>query len=118
MRNFRLSVFLGSALLVFGVHAQAASPSAAEQCAGVAPASRAACIREVGAAAQAARNGQLSSADAATYERNAMARCQVFKTEQDRRDCEKRMGPAAELSGSVQGGGILREETTTYTITK
>ncbi|QEA13114.1 hypothetical protein [Comamonas flocculans] len=118
MRNFRLSVFVGSALLVWGAQAQAAGPSAAQQCADSTQVSHAACVREVGAAAQAARRGQLTSEDAATYERNAMARCSVFKNAQDRADCEKRMGPSARLSGSVDGGGLLREETTTYTITK
>lgn len=118
MRNFRLSVFVASGLMAFAAQAPAATPAAAEQCAGVAPASRAACIREVGAAAQAARAGQLTSADAATYQRNATARCAVFKDAQDHADCEKRMGPSATVSGSVDGGGLLREETTTYTVTK
>lgn len=118
MRNSRISLLIGGAMLACAAYAQAASPSATEQCAAVAPQSRAACIREVGAAAQAARAGQLTSADAATYQRNATARCAVFKDAQDHADCEKRMGPSATVSGSVDGGGLLREETTTYTVTK
>ncbi len=110
------SATLPLAWLLCGAPAHAASASAAASCAGEPAASRAACVREVGAAAQAARAGQLTSEDAATYERNAMARCAVFKNPQDKSDCAKRMGPRARLSGSVDGGGILREETDTYIV--
>ena len=72
----------------------------------------------MGAAAQAARSGELTSASASVYELNALARCSVFKNPQDKSDCIKRMGPKATLSGSVDGGGILREQVDTYTVTR
>ncbi|MBN9330712.1 MAG: hypothetical protein ABT03_01475 [Comamonas sp. SCN 67-35] len=110
------SATLPLAVLLYGVPAHAATANAAASCASVPAESRAACVREVGAAAQAARAGQLTSDDAATYERNALARCSVFKNPQDKSDCIKRMGPRASLSGSVEGGGILRQETDTYIV--
>lgn len=115
--SFLASAAVPLALLLCSAAAQAASADAGASCAGEPAASRAACMRETGAAAQAARAGQLTSADAATYERNALARCSVFRNPQDKSDCVKRMGPQARLSGSVDGGGILREETDTYTVT-
>lgn len=119
MSSFRFSLLASATLplaLLWGAPAHAASPAATAACASEPAASRAACVREVGAAAQAARAGQLVSDDAATYERNALARCSVFKNPQDKSDCVKRMGPRATLSGSVDGGGILRQETDTYTV--
>ena len=79
------------------------------------PESKAACIREAGAAQQAARSGQLSSRDATTYDQNAEQRCAAFPTASERTECMNRMQnqPA---SGSVQGGGVLRESETTTVI--
>lgn len=42
------------------------------------------------------------------YERNAFARCNVFKTDIDRLACAERVKAGA-VSGSVKDGGILRE---------
>ncbi len=114
----RHPLFIAAALLCAGASVQAATPAANAACAGEPAASRAACVREVGAAAQAARAGALTSADAATYERNALARCEVFKTPQDQADCRARMGSGAIVSGSVEGGGILREQVDSYTVTR
>ena len=112
-----------TALLLCGAAAQAAGAKSgsadmrgqAQQeraaCAHVPEASRAPCLREVAAAAQAARNGQLTSPGSNTYESNAMARCEVFKTPQDRSDCQARVRSQT-VSGSVEGGGVLREATT------
>ena len=77
------------------VHDQYRADRAA--CAGEPAESRAACIREAGAAAQAARQGGLSSSDASTYENNAL-------------------GSKATVQGSVDGGGLLRESVRTYTV--
>ena len=117
----RFTAFAGAAALLLCGAAQAAGSNAHQTrnsyqqeraaCAQVPEASRAACIREVGAAAQAARNGQLTSPGDNTYERNATARCEVFKNEQDRSDCHKRVRNNP-VSGSVEGGGVLREATT------
>lgn len=47
------------------------------------------------------------------YARNALARCSVFKTQEDQKACVERVRqPVAE--GSVSGGGVLREYT--YTV--
>ena len=43
----------------------------------------------------------------ADYERNALARCEVFKTPEGRDACAERLRQAPQ--GSVQGGGVLRE---------
>lgn len=117
----RFTAFAGAAALLLCGAAQAAGNNANQTrshyqqeraaCAQVSEASRAACIREAGAAAQAARNGQLTSPGDSTYERNATARCEVFKNEQDRSDCQKRVR-SNPVSGSVEGGGVLREATT------
>lgn len=67
--------------------------------------------REAAAARQAERQGQLGGAQSADqYERNALARCQVFKTDDDRNSCVQRVRHG-QVSGSVQGGGILMEST-------
>ena len=41
------------------------------------------------------------------YERNAFARCEVFKVPEDRAACVKRLQQMPQ--GSVEGGGLLRE---------
>ena len=41
------------------------------------------------------------------YQRNALKRCDVFKTEEDRRSCVARVHHA-QVTGSVEGGGVLR----------
>lgn len=114
----RLMALAPTALLLCAAAAQAAPGTRSHYqedraaCASVPADSRAACIREAGAAAQAARTGELTSRDASTYAANALARCQVFKTPQDQSDCEARLRSSATLSGSVEGGGVLREATT------
>ena len=67
------------------------------------------CLREAGAAQQAAKRGQLAVEGAADYERNRFARCEVHKDPAERDYCERRMRGEGTTSGSVAGGGILRE---------
>lgn len=71
------------------------------------------CLKEAGAALQAARSGQLTSQETAAsgYERNALQRCEVFKTPVDRDACMARVRSGTQ-DGSVAGGGILMEATT------
>ena len=72
---------------------------------------REACRREAGAARQEARRGGLTPGDQA--EQNALARCQLLQPAADRADCEARVrGAAASTSGSVMGGGVIRETVT------
>ena len=115
----RLPALMGAAMLLCSSAAFAASqaPSALQQeraaCARLPEESRSTCEREAGAAAQAARSGDLSSMDASTYERNALALCDAFQAPQDKAECQARMGSRATVGGSVEGGGLLRELTTT-----
>ncbi|MFT4267379.1 MAG: hypothetical protein QM586_09185 [Xenophilus sp.] len=72
---------------------------------------RAACIREAGAARQAARAGQLTGApDDRT---NALARCSLHPPA-ERAECEARVLGSGQtrIEGSVQGGGLIRETVT------
>lgn len=73
--------------------------------------SLATCLREVGAARDAARKGQLTPPGAAGAA-NATDRCDVFQGMQERADCVKRV-QSSPASGSVSGGGVLRESVTT-----
>ncbi|MNR80694.1 hypothetical protein D3C72_114200 [compost metagenome] len=70
------------------------------------------CLRDVGAAMSEARHGKLKDDDAAVYQKNAQVRCNALP-DADRADCIKRMsGRDTTISGSVSGGGLLRETTT------
>ena len=46
------------------------------------------------------------------FERNAFRRCEIFKTNEDRMACVERVRQP-KISGSVSGGGVLREYTQT-----
>jgi hypothetical protein len=70
---------------------------------------RATCLKEAGAALQEAKRGGLSD-NRAEYERNQTVRCD-YQPAQDREDCMRRMRGEGTTSGSVQGGGVLRELT-------
>ena len=74
---------------------------------------RATCLREAGAALQEARRGGLDDRQA-EYERNRLLRCDSQPAE-DRQDCVRRMSGEGTISGSVAGGGILRELVTPVT---
>jgi hypothetical protein len=69
------------------------------------------CLREAGAALQAAREHDLRNPDAEQLAANARRRCEVFKTDDDRRACLARVSGEGSVAGSVAGGGILREYT-------
>ncbi|HEY6966148.1 MAG TPA: hypothetical protein VI229_01660 [Burkholderiales bacterium] len=65
--------------------------------------------REAGAASDEARRGILGKNDnPAEFEHNRLARCDKH-TGEDRDLCIRRMNGEGTVSGSVQGGGILRE---------
>ena len=66
-----------------------------------------ACLREAGAALQAARRGQLDE-DGTQFEKNRLTRC-AYLPDADRPDCERRMRGEGTVSGSVESGGIYRE---------
>ena len=68
---------------------------------------RATCLKEAGAARDAARRGLLEQGSA-TYRRNQMERCNALPTE-EAKDCRARMRGQGTVEGSAQSGGIYRE---------
>ena len=70
------------------------------------------CLKEAGAARDAARKGQLADGDG-KLRKNAKERCDVLVGD-EKRDCMARMKGASNTteSGSVKGGGIIRETVT------
>jgi hypothetical protein len=70
------------------------------------------CRLEVRNALAEARRGGLVSGAPETYLGNALQRCMALKGI-DRSACEGRMQGQGTVQGSVLGGGILRESTTT-----
>lgn len=70
------------------------------------------CLRDAGAhRAQALRSGIRGGSSPQELERNALARCQAHPPEQ-RAICERMARGEGSVSGSVQGGGTIRELTT------
>jgi len=65
------------------------------------------CLQEAVNARAAARRGELDDVPG-TYEKNAVARCEVLP-EEERDLCRRRARGEGEVKGSVEGGGILRE---------
>ena len=65
------------------------------------------CRREAQAVLAQARKGGLDE-DQDDYEANALHRCDALTTS-ERGDCEARMNGKGTVSGSVAGGGLLRE---------
>ena len=121
-RTFASATLTALACLSFSAGAQTSAPpgSAARMqseratCDGVQQ-DKAACLREAGAARQEAGRSGLTSAGPGGNESNAMARCQL-QPPADRADCEARLrgapGSATTTSGSVMGGGVIRETVT------
>lgn len=67
---------------------------------------RATCMREAGAAKQEAQRGNLR--DSADYQANASKRCAALPAS-EKADCERRSSGEGSVSGSVGGGGVVRE---------
>ena len=68
---------------------------------------RATCLKEAGAALREARRGGLDDGRG-QLEKNRLLRCDNQPL-RDREDCVRRMNGEGFTSGSVDGGGILRE---------
>lgn len=67
--------------------------------------------REAAAARDEARRGKLDGASPQEQlQRNALARCDVFKMDLDRQACVERVRNG-QVSGSVEGGGTITEYT-------
>jgi len=76
---------------------------------------QATCLREAGAARQAALESKLHmhGEDAGAYAQNALQRCSVFKDAEDKLACEARVSGMGDTSGSVRQGGTITELTVT-----
>jgi hypothetical protein len=72
---------------------------------------QASCLRSAGAAYELIKQNRLRDPNTA-YHDNAMARCANLPPS-DRSDCESRVDGGGDKSGSVKGGGIITETTTT-----
>ena len=72
---------------------------------------RATCLREAGAALEAAKRGRIGD-EQSSYEKNQLIRCERLPA-QDREDCLRRMRGEGTVSGSVESGGVYRELRTT-----
>lgn len=72
---------------------------------------RATCLREAGAALQAAKQGRLGDGSGA-YEKNRLIRCEPLPPA-DREDCIRRVHGEGAVSGSVEEGGTFTELRTT-----
>ena len=115
-------LFVASALL--SLSALAAAPTVGQQAAeintkfeqdkatclaGKAGAERNACMKAATRARSSARNAPIY--DDATYRHNKFDRCRVLSGD-EARDCFARMKGEGTVSGSVEGGGLLREKVT------
>jgi hypothetical protein len=76
--------------------------------------SEATCLKEAGAARDAALHQQLDPGNA-SFEANALRRCDVLPPD-DKRDCESRIRGEGSSLGSVRDGFSLLRETKTITI--
>ncbi|RZJ09808.1 MAG: hypothetical protein EON50_16570 [Acidovorax sp.] len=76
--------------------------------------SLATCLREANNALDASRKGQLSNPGPAASE-NTTKRCEAFQTAAEQAECVRRT-QSSSVSGSVSGGGVLRESVTTTVI--
>jgi len=99
MRTISFQIASAAALLA-GAAAAAGSGGSADR--------RDPSVREEQAARQEAKRGLLRDVDAAQLERNRLARCDRLP-EEERGYCIRRMNGEGTVSGSVEGGGILRE---------
>ena len=116
LTSIRWSV-LGAAIFTAG-YAQAALPSSAEiqsryeheraAClSGQTAEDQSTCLKEAAAARDEARRGRLDNGDQ-DLRANAAARCAALRGE-EQMACEARMAGMGRVSGSVEGGGLLRE---------
>ena len=71
---------------------------------------QASCLRSAGAAYDAIRQNRLQDANTA-YKDNALSRCKSLPAA-ERTDCESRVDGQGTSSGSVRGGGVIKETVT------
>jgi hypothetical protein len=68
---------------------------------------QATCLKEARNAAAEKNRGRLNAYG--EHEQNAMARCDVHSTAEDRAACQARVMGMGSVDGSVAGGGLIRE---------
>jgi hypothetical protein len=68
---------------------------------------QATCLKEARNAAAEKNRGRLNAYG--EHEQNAMARCDIHQTAEDRAACEARVLGYGNVDGSVAGGGLVRE---------
>jgi hypothetical protein len=115
----RLLICIGGAMLVSGAaaagnlsEAQALYKQERAACmSGQTNQDRATCLKEAGAALQAAKRGDLGNGQA-PFEQNLLSRCDR-QPPGDREDCLRRMKGEGTTSGTAESGGIYRELRTT-----
>lgn len=92
-----------------GIDASGSYQSEVQACrSGRTPQDRETCLREARNAQAARKQGQLRH-PSEDYEANALARCDVFKDSEEKAACEARVMGYGNVTGSVAGGGVLRE---------
>lgn len=70
------------------------------------------CLKEAGAALAEARHGKAPDPDQASLTANALRRCEQVPVA-DRYACQQMALGGGAVSGSVEGGGVLKEYVTT-----
>jgi hypothetical protein len=71
---------------------------------------QASCLRSAGAAYDSAKQGKLTNPNTQFHD-NALARCASLPPS-DRADCESRVDGGGDSSGSVKGGGVIKQTVT------
>ena len=72
---------------------------------------QATCLKEAGAALDLAKRNQMKDAPGTPYDKNAADRCGALPAA-DQPDCLSRARGEGQSSGSVKGGGVIRETVT------
>lgn len=73
---------------------------------------QATCLREARNAHADKQRGVLEAREDSNLRANALARCDVFTSGEDKAACQARVMGMGETDGSVAGGGVLREAET------
>jgi hypothetical protein len=124
IRHTTLRALCGAALLMGAAASQAAPGASAEAryqkeraacLSGQTQQAQGVCLREAGAARDAARKGALRSSGANDKAANAVERCEVFTKADEHAACLDRVRGLGNTSGSALEGGVLRESVTTTT---
>jgi hypothetical protein len=91
-----------------GIDASGSYPQEVQAClTGKTQQDQATCLKEARNAAADKRRGLLGTEG--NLQANAMGRCELHRTSEDRAACQARVMGMGSTSGSVAGGGLLRE---------